>query len=97
MTFEKPLKLAQAIETANKDIRDLQPRTMEGVGSRSATPLPVHKVMVEDKQTCGIKGNVKKMCRSTPPRVQQRKGEEKCSIKDKKGNRKTKQPYAHHE
>ncbi|XP_043916150.1 LOW QUALITY PROTEIN: uncharacterized protein K02A2.6-like [Protopterus annectens] len=125
LSFEKALKLAQAIETANKDIRDLQPRTIEGVGSRSATPLPVHKVVMEHKQqgksgqfscyrcggehlsrncrflnekchACGKKGHVKKMCRSTPSRDQQRKGEKKSSIKDRKGNREIKQQYAHH-
>ncbi|XP_043917844.1 uncharacterized protein K02A2.6-like [Protopterus annectens] len=125
LSFEKALKLAQAIETANKDIRDLQPRAIEGVGSRSATPLPVHKVVMEHKlqrkssqyacyrcggehlarncrflnekcHACGKKGHVKKMCRSTPSRDQPRKGEDKSSITDRKGNRKIKQQYAYH-
>ncbi|XP_043944941.1 uncharacterized protein K02A2.6-like [Protopterus annectens] len=125
LSFEKALKLAQAIETANKDIRDLQPRTIEGVGSRCATPLPVHKVVGEHKSqgksgqyacyrcggehlsrncrclnekchACRKKGHVKKMCRSMPSRDQPRKGEEKSSMMDRKGNRKIKRQYAHH-
>ncbi|XP_060771406.1 uncharacterized protein LOC132882151 [Neoarius graeffei] len=51
LTFEKALKVAQAIETANKDVRDLQsqPKTLDSTVSKSATPLTVHNVGTRPK------------------------------------------------
>lgn len=50
LTFDKALKLAQAIETANKDIRDLQQKALEFNVNKSATSLSVHKVKMDYKR-----------------------------------------------
>ncbi|XP_056098696.1 uncharacterized protein K02A2.6-like [Rhinichthys klamathensis goyatoka] len=44
LTFEKALKVALAIETANRDVRDLQLKIVEGVGSNVSNQLLVHNV-----------------------------------------------------
>ncbi|XP_062400896.1 uncharacterized protein K02A2.6-like [Sardina pilchardus] len=44
LTFEKALKVALAMETANRDVRDLQLKTLEGTVSKSAPQLLVHNV-----------------------------------------------------
>lgn len=50
LTFEKALKIAQAIETANKDVRDLQQQRPDGAESKGMTSLPVHKLKMEHKR-----------------------------------------------
>lgn len=42
LTFDKALKLAQAIETASKDVRDLQ--SLEAATPHERMPQAVHKV-----------------------------------------------------
>uniref|UniRef100_A0AAV2M4I5 Retrotransposon gag domain-containing protein n=1 Tax=Knipowitschia caucasica TaxID=637954 RepID=A0AAV2M4I5_KNICA len=49
LTFEEALKIAQAIETANRDVRDLQP-TLDSAAGKDATPMTVHKVGTENKR-----------------------------------------------
>ncbi|XP_039511288.1 uncharacterized protein K02A2.6-like [Pimephales promelas] len=44
LTFEKALKVALAIETANRDVRDLQLKTVEGIWSNVSNQLLVHNV-----------------------------------------------------
>lgn len=46
LTFEKALKVAQAIKTASRDLRDLQlhPETMDSNVSKAGAQLPVHNV-----------------------------------------------------
>uniref|UniRef100_A0AAV2IUS0 ribonuclease H n=1 Tax=Knipowitschia caucasica TaxID=637954 RepID=A0AAV2IUS0_KNICA len=79
LTFEKALKIAQAIETANRDVRDLQP-TLDSAAGKNATPMTVHKVGTENKR----QRHVKKMCRSAPPGAQQTKGGGKSFVKGEK-------------
>lgn len=55
LTFEKALKLALAMETANRDVRDLQLKTLEGIVSTTASQMSVHNV--ESNQRGSGKGN----------------------------------------
>lgn len=63
LTFEKALKIAQAMETANKDVKDLQSQRMEGSSS-----LRVHKTTLrqdnEKCHKCGKQGHLMKVCRT---------------------------------
>ena len=49
LTFEKALKLAQAIETASKDVKDLQ--SLESTHSHMRAPQAVHKMSTKQFPT----------------------------------------------
>lgn len=49
LMFDKELKVTQAIETANRDVRDLQPKTVDNMVNKTATPQSVHKVNAKPK------------------------------------------------
>ena len=49
LTFEKALKLAQAIETASKDVKDLQ--SLESTHSHMRAPQAVHKMSTKQFST----------------------------------------------
>ena len=46
LTFEKALKVSQAIKTASRDVQDLQlhPKMMDSSVSKAGTQLPVHNL-----------------------------------------------------
>lgn len=58
MTFDKALKLARAIETASKDVKDLQP--LEFAPSHMKAPQAVHKMST--KQTPSRQQRQQKAC-----------------------------------
>lgn len=51
LTFEKALKVTQAMETANRDVRDLQlqPTALDSTVSKAASQVPVHNVKEKHK------------------------------------------------
>uniref|UniRef100_A0AAV2JV68 Reverse transcriptase RNase H-like domain-containing protein n=1 Tax=Knipowitschia caucasica TaxID=637954 RepID=A0AAV2JV68_KNICA len=66
LTFEKALKITQAIETANRDVRDLQP-TLDSAAGKNATPMTVHKVGTENKRQNGQERPIGFMSRTLTP------------------------------
>lgn len=49
LTFEKALKVALAMETASRDVRDLQLKTLEGTVSTTASQMSVHNVELNQR------------------------------------------------
>lgn len=73
LTFDRAQKLAQAIETASKDVRDLH--SLEAATLQKRMPQTVHKqhragdcrFANESCHKCGKTGHIQKVCRSTGP------------------------------